>query len=181
MSARLLAHAAAALLLALAAGIAAGASVSANYLPESDFSGYHTYRWVAVEGPEGAQTLDSITEQQVKRAVDTQLAAKGWTRTDAAEADAYVGFQLATEQRQHISVYGGYGWGWHGGTSVTETTSTYGTLILDVYDPKLKSLVWRGTASDTLRAKSSPEKRQARLDKAVKKLLAKFPPKPSGK
>jgi hypothetical protein len=64
---------------------------------------------------------------------------------------------------------------------VTETTSTYGTLILDVYDPKLKSLVWRGTASDTLRAKSSPEKRQARLDKAVKKLLAKFPPKPSGK
>jgi hypothetical protein len=65
---------------------------------------------VAVEGPEGAQTLDSITEQQVKRAVDTQLAAKGWTRTDAAEADAYVGFQLATEQRQHISVYGGYGW-----------------------------------------------------------------------
>ena len=89
--------------------------------------------------------------------------------------DAYVGFQLAVEQRQHVNVYGG--WGWYGGTSVTESTSNYGTLTVDVYDPKLKSLVWRGSASDTLRAKVSPEKRQARIDKAVGKLLAKFPPK----
>jgi hypothetical protein len=175
MSARPYAHAAGALLLALGTGIAAATSVSTNYLPETDFSSYHTYRWVAVQGPDGAETMDSITEQQIKRAVDKQLAAKGWTHSDAGEVDAYVGFQLAVEQRQHVNVYGG--WGWYGGTSVTESTSSYGTLTLDVYDPKLKSLVWRGSASDTLRAKVSPEKRQARIDKAVGKLLAKFPPK----
>ena len=175
MSARHFACAAAALLLALGAGIATATSVSTNYLPDTDFSPYHTYRWVPVQGPEGAETMDSITEQQIKRAVDKQLAAKGWTLSEAAEVDAYVGFQLAVEQRHHVNVYGG--WGWYGGTSVTENTTNYGTLTVDIYDPKLKSLVWRGSASDTLRAKVSPEKRQARIDKAVGKLLAKFPPK----
>jgi len=164
-----------AIVLALAAGVAAGTSISTNYLPETDFSGYHTYRWVAIEGPAGAQTIDDITAQQIKRAVDSQLAAKGWKRTDAGEADAYVGFQLSIEERQHVNVYGG--WGWYGGASVSESTSRNGTLTLDVYDPRSKSLLWRGSASDTLKKKTTPEKRQARLDKAVGKLLAKFPPK----
>jgi hypothetical protein len=175
MSARSCARAAAALLLALGAGIATATSVSTNYLPETDFSGYHTYRWVPVQGPDGAQTLDSITEQQIKRAVDKELAAKGWTLSDTGEADTYVAFQVSVEQRQHLNVYGGYGW--YGMPSVTETTTSYGTLTLDVYDPKLKALVWRGNASDTLRSKVSPEKRQSRIDKAVGKLMKKFPPK----
>ena len=174
MPARPVVHAAGALLLALCAGTAAATSVSSNYLPETDFSVYHTYRWVPVAGPEGAQTIDSITEQQIRRAVDKQLAAKGWTLSDNEGADAYVAFQVSVEQRQHLNVYGGYGW--YGMPSVTETTTNYGTLTLDVYDPKSKSLVWRGNASDTLRSKVSPEKRQSRIDKAVAKLLKKFPP-----
>ena len=68
---------------------------------------------------------------------------------------------------------GGAGWGygarWGGGmTTSTATTSTIniGTLVLDMYDPAAKQLVWRGTASKTLDAKAKPDKRQKNLAKA---------------
>ena len=167
-------------LLAVATGVASAASVDANYLPETDFSVYHTYRWVGIDD---LPASDAITDQQIKRAVDKQLAAKGWTRTDAQDADTLVAYQLAVEERQQIHVYGGYGygWGWGGPTSVSQSTTNYGTLTLDVYDPKSKMLVWRGTATDTLRKKVDPEKRQARIDKAMAKLLKKFPPQKQAK
>jgi len=182
MSPRSYAHAAGALLLALAAGLASATTVRTNFLPETDFSGYRTYRWVVVEN---APPIDSITNEQIKRAIDKQLAAKGWTKVEGSDdADAYVACQVAIERREELHVYGGYGYGWRWGTgpsSVMTTTIDIGTLTLDIYDPKLKTMVWRGTASDSLRSKTTPEKREKRLDKAMGKLLAKFPPQKSAK
>ena len=169
-----LARAAAALLVALVAGTAAAVTVSTNFLPETDFSKLKTYYWVKVEG----QNVDPITDEQVKRAVDAQLQVKGWRKLDSSEADAYVAYQVAVTQRQELNYYstGGYGWRWGGSTSAYTRTINTGTLTLDVYDRASKSLVWRGSASDTLRSKSTPEKRQKRLDKAMAKLLKEFPP-----
>jgi hypothetical protein len=167
-------------LLALVAGAAWAVSVSTNYLPETDFSGHRNYRWVLVEG---APAVDQITDQQIKQAVDKQLAAKGWTRTEGDDADTYVAYQIAVERRQQLNAYGTgggyrYGWGWGGGmTTVTTSTIDVGTLTLDFYAPRDKALIWRGSASDSLRKKSSPEKRQKRIDKAMTKLLKDFPPK----
>src|SRR5262249_9142480 len=152
----------------LFAGTALAASVNSNYLPETDFSAYRTYHWVPME-VEGAQHLDSISAEQITRAVDKQLQAKGWTRTDSSEADTYVAFEVAIENQTRVSSYGG--WGWHGGGHVSSTNVDVGTLTLDIYDPKQKVLLWRGTATDTLKTKASPEKRQSRLDKAVAKML----------
>jgi hypothetical protein len=60
--------------------------------------------------------------------------------------------------------------------SVTTHTVDIGSLVLDVYDPSGKQLLWRGTASETVSRSGSPEKKQERLDKAMAKLLKKFPP-----
>ena len=43
-------------------------------------------------------------------------------------------------------------------------------------DVKDKAFIWRGTASDTL--SDDPEKNQKKLDKALAKMLKKFPPTP---
>jgi len=64
------------------------------------------------------------------------------------------------------------------------TTTTYGStstvyigqLDLSMYDPAAKQLVWRGTASKTLDPKAKPEKKQKNINKAVEKLLKKYPP-----
>jgi Domain of unknown function (DUF4136) len=52
-----------------------------------------------------------------------------------------------------------------------------GTLVIDMYDAAAKRLVWTGRAEKTLDPKSSQKDKQRSIDKAVKKMLAFFPPK----
>ncbi len=166
------------------AGSAAAQDVKYNALPDTDFTKFKTYKWVPIEG--GAK-VDQITETQIKTAVDKQLAAKGLTKTDDDKADLYIGYQAAIGQERQWNTYstGGYGygygarWGGYGGGTGTATSTTIniGTVGLDMYDPAAKQLVWRGAASKTIDEKSTPEKRQKNLDKAMEKLLKKnFPP-----
>jgi hypothetical protein len=53
-----------------------------------------------------------------------------------------------------------------------------GTLVVDIYDPTQKQLIWRGiTAAKTLNPSSNPDKSYKNLEHAVSKLLKDFPPK----
>ena len=162
----------------LVAGVAVPATaqdVTYNSMPGTDFAKFKTYRWVAVEG---ATHPDQIVEQQITRAIDATLAGKGLTRTEGETADLYVSYQVAVNQERQWNAYGG-GMGWRmGGGMGTATSSTIniGTLGVDVYDPAARLLVWRGSATKTLDARASPEKRQKNIDKAVTKLLKNFPP-----
>ena len=58
----------------------------------------------------------------------------------------------------------------------TTTVNTYkvGTLVVDLFDPKTKKLMWRGSASDTLSDKS--DKNIKNLNKGVGKMFKHFPP-----
>ena len=63
-----------ALLLALVlsvSGTLAAQDVKYNFMPGTDFSKYHTYKWVNVEG--GAHP-NQIVDAQIKQSVDSQLA-----------------------------------------------------------------------------------------------------------
>ena len=53
-----------------------------------------------------------------------------------------------------------------------------GTLIVDLVDAGKKALVWRGTATDTI--SSDPNARsQEKVDDALTKVFATFPPSPA--
>jgi hypothetical protein len=74
----------------------------------------------------------------------------------------------------------GGGLRWGGGMATAQsTTINIGTIVLDMYDPSDKNLVWTGTATKTLDPSSSQEKNQKSLDKAMQKLLKNYPPKKS--
>ena|SRR5579883_708626 len=150
--------------------------IKTNSMPGTDFSKYHTYKWVAIEG---ARYPNQIVDAQIKQSIDSQLASKGLTKTDSDKADLYVGYQVALNQQTQWNAYG-MGGGWRlGGGMATATSSTIqvGTLALDIYDPAAKQLVWRGTATKTLNPSKDQEKNQKNLDKAMAKLLKDFPPK----
>lgn len=165
----------AATLLALMSSAALAQSVSTNYVPGTDFSKLHSYRWVAVDG--GGAPVDQIQDQQIKSAVDKSLAAKSFTRKDADPVDFYIAYQVALDQEKQLDAYGSPGWRFGGGmASVTTHTVDIGSVVLDVYDPSGKKLLWRGTASETVSRSGTPEKKQEKLDKAMAKLLKKFPP-----
>jgi hypothetical protein len=151
--------------------------VKTNYMPGTDFAKFHTYKWVTIQG---ATYPNQIVDAQIKQSIDSQLAAKGFTKTDDDKADLYVGYQVAVNKQTQWNAYGmGGGIRWGGGmATATSSTINVGTLALDMYDPAAKQLVWRGTATKTLNPSNNQEKNQKNLNKAMAKLLKDFPPKP---
>ncbi len=162
------------LLLGTAATLTAQ-DVRYNSMPGIDFSKYHTYKWVSIEG--GAHP-NQIMDAEIKQAVDSQLASKGLTKTDAETADLLVGYQIAVDQEKQWNAFGmGGGVRWGGMGSATSSTINVGTLVLDLYDPTSKQLVWTGNATKTIDPSSNQEKNQKNLSKAMQKLLKHYPPK----
>ena len=159
-------------LLLVTAGPLAAQDVRYNFMPGADFSKYRTYKWVNT----GDAHPDQIMDAQIKQAVDSQLASKGMTKTDDDKADLYIGYQTTVNQETQWDAWGsrafGMGWG-----SWTSSTISVGTLVLDMYDPGTKQLVWTGQATKTINPSSNPEKNMKNLDKAIAKLLKNYPPK----
>jgi Domain of unknown function (DUF4136) len=103
------------------------------------------------------------------------LASKGLTKTDSDKADLYVGYQIAVDKEKQWNAYG-TGRGFGGGMgSATQSTINVGSLVLDIYDPITKQLVWTGTATKAIDPSSNQEKNQKNLNKAMQKLLKEYP------
>lgn len=161
-------------LLLLTAKTLTAQDVKYNFMPGTDFSKYHTYKWVNIG--KGAHP-NQIVDAEIKQSVDTQLATKGLTKTDDDKADLYIGYQIAVDKEKEWNAYGmGGGVRWGGMGSATSSTINIGTLVLDMYDPATKQLVWTGNATKTIDPSSNEEKNQKRLDKAMEKLLKHYPP-----
>lgn len=153
---------------------ALGQDVRTNAMPGVNFAKFHTYKWVNIEG---ASHPNSIVDAEIKEAVDAQMTAKGFAKVEQDPADLYVGYQVALDAEKQWNAYG-MGPRWGGGmATATSQTIDVGTLVVDMYDPATKQLVWTGHATKTLDPSQSQEKNQKNLDKAMKKLLKPFPPK----
>jgi hypothetical protein len=161
----------AALLLATA-GTLAAQDVRYNFMPRTDFSKYRTYKWVNTGGAHPDQIMDA----EIKQAVDPQLVSKGLTKTDSDKADLFIGYQTAIDQETQWDAWGSRAFGMHTG-SWTSSTISVGTLVLDMYDPGTKQLVWTGSATKTIDPGANQEKNIKNLDKAMTKLLKNYPPK----
>jgi hypothetical protein len=171
----------------LAATTALGQDVRYNFDKNTDFSKLRTYEWVIIKD---ASTANDLVTKQIKEAVDAELAAKGLTKVNDDSAALYIGYQAAISKEKEFTSYSsgwgyGGGWyrgGWYGGgggmSTTTGSTSTIfvGQLVLDMYDPANRDLVWRGVANKTLDQKAKPDKQQKNLAKAVKKMLKNYPP-----
>ncbi len=154
-----------------------------NYDRGANFQSYKTYKWVELPGAVNDQLID----QSIKRAVDEQLAQKGLTRVDQDKpADLYVGYRAIVQLEKSFNAFGSADrlgpWGpWGGGFatgSVQGQTSTIpvGTLLVDLYDPAKKQLIWRGDATKTVDLKKDPDKNYRNLQKAMTKLFKNYPP-----
>ena len=183
-----------AVMFALALGLVGATSASAqdiryNFDKQADFSKFKTFKWVTIKG---GRHVNDLADQQIRSAIESELAVKGLVRTDADSADLYIGYQAAVDTEKQMNTFDtgwGYGPGWHGGgwygyggsgmSSSTTTTSTIyvGSITVDMYQAATKSLVWRGMATKTLDVKAKPEKQQKNLQKAMNKLFKKnYPP-----
>jgi hypothetical protein len=152
-----------------------------NFLQGTDFSKYKTYRWEKLEELE--YPTDDV-DQKIRHSIDAILTSRGLTRVEEGDSDLLAIYQATVSKQREWNAYragadywdygGWYGWG--GGRPRARTYINVGTLSLDFYDVALKRQVWRGEASKTLNPPKDPMKLQAKIDKAMRRLLKNFPP-----
>jgi Domain of unknown function (DUF4136) len=166
----------------LFAGKLSAGQVKTDYDRAANFGQYKTYSW------EQVKTQDPLDVDRIKSAVNSALAAKGWTQVDSGGDASIVAIEITKNQQTLNTYYDGFGGGWGfrrfgggGFGEATTTTETYkvGTLVVDLFDTKTKQLVWRGNASDTLSNNSN--KNIHNMDKDVEKMFKQFPPGSSKK
>jgi hypothetical protein len=159
-----------AMLVGIASTIAVGQQISVNYNHSQSFTQYHTYAW----GSDNANKVqDSILAQVAIQNIDSALQGKGLQMVkEDQNPDVLVTANGGMKQQTSYTAMGMRGIG-GGMGSITPQQNVVGTLVVDLYDAKNKSLVWRGIAQDTLNNKGS--KNQQLVQKAVTKMFKQWP------
>jgi hypothetical protein len=159
-----------AMLVCLASAIAVGQQVSVNYNHSQSFAGYHTYAW---GGNNANQIQNSILAQVAQTDIDSAMAAKGFSKvTEAQKPDLILTANGGMKQQTSYSAWGmrGIGGGMGG---ITPQQNVEATLIVDLYEVKSQSLIWRGIAQDTL--SNNGDKNQKMVGSAIDKMFKQWP------
>lgn len=169
----------------LAAGVAAGAPAHAEVnvvqVPSAALARGSTYAWAPISGlAYGAPApaiVNEITARRMAEETEAVLSSKGYRQVaDPAEADLIVVYRLlvGAELDANLDARGGACMPFcRDGADYRMTTSkkTQGTLVLDLYDRRTGSLVYRATSEKKISAKdASPERLSAVLKQMTKSL-----------
>ena len=155
--------------------------VSSDFDKTAGFASYKTYAFT----PEAlGLPLDDINRNRVLGAIETELAAKGFTKNETSP-DVLIDVTIKGEQKQTATATntGGYGYGRYGyGGGFSTTTINYdtyvdGTMFIDMIDASKKQLVWQGRGTKTIEPDASQKKREENINYAVKQIFLQYPPK----
>ncbi len=175
-------------LVALALSACSTLKTSSDYDPAANFNDVKTYAWIVKKTKDSTYQLDGLMDQRIRAAIDSHLAAKDITLTDAATADILVNYLTKVDKKINIDTfstnygynpYYGRGWGYSGNINTQTTVREYevGTLILDMVNRETGKLIWRGSVADTIRDQNTPEERVEVINHAISEMLVHYPPK----
>ena len=158
------------LLVCLTASMAVAQQVSVNYNHQASFSQYHTYAW---GGNNANQIQNSILAQVAQQDINTAMQGKGFQMVQESQnPDLILVANGGERQQTSYSAWGmrGIGGGMGG---ISPEQSLEATLIVNLYDAKTQSLIWRGIAQNTLN--NNGNKNQEMVQKAVEKMFKQWP------
>ena len=177
--------------LVLFPGSLAAQKIKLDYDRSTDFSKYKTFAWIPEDslpilraGPQMDGPGDQEIDEMIRAAVEKRLGDKKLQKQDKESADLLLTYVAVGRLKlESAEVNPGAG-AWPGANyghwrpfaeGVADSYMTReGTLTLDLVDAKTNQLVWRGSSSDTVKKGKEIKKK---IDKSVKKLLKKFPPR----
>ncbi|NCP05799.1 MAG: DUF4136 domain-containing protein [Flavobacteriales bacterium] len=155
--------------------------VATDFDKNADFNNYKTFAFFKT-GIDKAEISD-LDKRRILRAIETELLAKGFTKSE--NPDLLI--SLFTKSTQRVDVYnnywgygawgwGGYGpgWGWGWNQQPNVSTTTEGTLFIDLIDANKKELVWQGMGTGYL--SRNMDKKEERIKEFVAKIMEKYPP-----
>ncbi len=151
-------------------------SVKTDYDRNQQLPSIRTFAWMEHPAKPVRSPIvqNSLMDKRIKRAVERELGALGYD-VDVGSPALLMVYHIGLEDKIDVSSYGyGYGryYGRYGGGGPYIRSYKEGTLILDFVDPETKHLIWRGWA---VGAFDDPENAAMYVNKAVRKILMKFP------
>ncbi len=159
-----------AVLLCMTSAVAFGQQVSVNYNRSQSFSQYHTY---ALGGNNANEIKDSILAQSAQSDINAAMQAKGLRMVQASEMpDLFLTVSGGMKESTSWSAMGMRGIG-GGFGSITPQQNVEGTMIVELFDAKTQSIVWRGIAQDTLGTNGG--KNTKMVQNAVNKMFKQWP------
>jgi hypothetical protein len=114
------------------------------------------------------------------RAIESELLAKGFKKSE----NPNLLVSIFTKSREKINVYSsngfgpyGYGWGWspwYWNNNSYTSSSTEGSLYIDLINTNKKELVWQGIGRGYISENMS--NKEERIKEFVSKIMEKYPP-----
>lgn len=166
------------ILLALFLNSCTSVNVYSDFDKNAEFTQYKTYAFQK-SGIDKVEISD-LDKKRILRAIDAELTNKGMTKSETP--DLLINFFTKERERIDVDQFSmgwGYGWrfGWNpymwGGQNMV-STSTEGTLFIDIIDTKKKELIWQGEGVGYLTQNRS--NKEERINEFVAKILAQYPP-----
>lgn len=168
--------------------------VLSDYDQKANFSEYKSYAFYKT-GIDKAQISD-LDKKRILRAVEAEMTTRGFVKSDSPD----ILISIFTKEQERVDIYnnnfgwggfggwgwggfGGWGWGglgwggmggWGGGNMVS--TSTEGSLYIDLIDTKTKQLVWQGKGEGTLANNRNVQKKEQRIQLFVSQIMEQYPP-----
>jgi len=156
------------------------AKATIDYDKDVDLSKFKSFQY---QPSKDNASKDQLMDGRIVDGLQGMLKDAGLSEV-SSDPDLVATYHVKTEEQSSFTTTGmgygmGAGWGrWGGGAggmgmaTTTEQTWTDGTLILDLWDPSTKKLVWRGSSDQVL--KGTPDKRSKQIDQAFAGMLKKW-------
>lgn len=152
--------------------------VASDYDKAVNFDTYKTFAFYKT-GIDKAE-INDLDKRRILRAIEAELLAKGFTKSE--NPDLLV--SIFTKSREKINVFNsngfgpyGYGWGWspwYWNNYSYASSSTEGSLYIDLIDSSKKELVWQGIGRGYISENMS--QKEERIKEFVVKIMEKYPP-----
>lgn len=162
--------------------------VESEYLKGGDFSSYRRYGWLATDAElDRTQAEDHRMHTMIRDAIDAQLTARGFVKSDPSDADFLVTYHCRISEKLEAEVVDRV---WARGPSsggsdhvpvtpraVELSRFDEGSIIIDFGLPTGPKRVWRGVARGRLAKDITPEELRQVVERSVREILAEFPPR----
>lgn len=151
--------------------------VSTDYDPEIALGSFDSFAVLDTKDV----TPHTLQGDRIVKAITEELESKGYRAAGISTATFHVRYKTHTEEDVPGNFSFGFGFGGfsgHTGASIGTSTSPRsdkGILLIEMLSPSSQKVLWRGTASDTLKKNDTPQEREANIRYLVGKILETFP------
>ena len=161
-------------------------TVSQDFDTASDFSPFQTYNWLPKEKPVSPdiRVNNPLLQSRFVDAINNGLQQSGYHLSESPDLLVTYNYSITSKiKSDNFGTSFGIGYGRHRsygaygiGTNTMIHQYDVGALVIDIYDTRSDTVIWRGTGTETVTTHSTPEALTASVNKLVQQILIQFPP-----